>query len=70
MQFKILTSLLLKDYIKAVKESPLDKLDSIKKVEIQVDYFQFYKSGSSVYSSKIEGEDIDFLLMTVLGIGS
>ena len=25
-----------------------------------VDYFQFYKSVSSVYSSKIEGEDIDF----------
>ena len=25
-----------------------------------VDYFQFYKSVSAVYSSKIEGEDIDF----------
>ncbi|WP_346854960.1 Fic family protein [uncultured Draconibacterium sp.] len=32
----------------------------MKKVEMQVDYFQFYKSVSSVYSSKIEGEDIDF----------
>jgi Fic family protein len=27
---------------------------------LPVDYFQFYKSVSSVYSSKIEGEDIDF----------
>lgn len=28
--------------------------------EIPVDYFEFYNSVSSVYSSKIEGEDIDF----------
>lgn len=60
MDFKILTDNLLDDYTKAVKESPLDKIDKIKKIEIPVDYFQFYKSVSSVYSSKIEGEDIDF----------
>ncbi len=60
MDFKILTDKLLDDYTKAVKESPLDKIDKIKKNDIPVDYFQFYKSVSSVYSSKIEGEDIDF----------
>ena len=60
MEFKILTSLLLDDYINIVKESPLDKLNKIEKIELPVDYFQFYKSVSSVYSSKIEGEDIDF----------
>jgi Fic family protein len=60
MDFKILTDILLDDYTKAVKESPLDKIDKIKKIEMPVDYFQFYKSVSSVYSSKIEGEDIDF----------
>ncbi len=60
MDFKILTDGLLDDYTKAVIESPLDKIDKIKKLEIPVDYFQFYKSVSSVYSSKIEGEDIDF----------
>jgi Fic family protein len=60
MNFKILTDKLLDDYTKAVTESPLDKIDKIKKIEIPVDYFQFYKSVSSVYSSKIEGEDIDF----------
>lgn len=60
MNFKILISRLLDDYIKAVKESPLDKITNIKKVEMPVDYFQFYKSISSVYSSKIEGVDIDF----------
>jgi len=60
MNFKILTDKLLDDYKDAVKESPLDKIDKIKKLEMAVDYFQFYKSVSSVYSSKIEGEDIDF----------
>jgi Fic family protein len=60
MEFKILTSQLLDDFTKNVNESPLDKLDRIEKVEMPVDYFQFYKSVSSVYSSKIEGEDIDF----------
>lgn len=60
MKFKILKSQLLKAYTDSIKESPLKKLENIKKVEMQVDYFQFYKSVSSVYSSKIEGEDIDF----------
>ncbi|HOD89079.1 MAG TPA: Fic family protein [Bacteroidales bacterium] len=60
MEFKIITSELLDQYTAMVKESPLEKLEKMKKVEIPVDYFQFYKSVSSVYSSKIEGEDIDF----------
>lgn len=60
MDFKILTDNLLDDYTKTVIESPIDKIDKIKKLEIPVDYFQFYKSVSSVYSSKIEGENIDF----------
>jgi Fic family protein len=60
MDFKILTDSLLDTYTKAVKESPLVKIDKIKKPDMPVDYFQFYKSVSSVYSSKIEGEDIDF----------
>lgn len=59
MELKILTSELIADYTSIVKESPMDKLQ-IKKLDIPVDYFQFYKSVSSVYSSKIEGEDIDF----------
>lgn len=55
-----MTSELLDQYISVVNKSPLEKLENIKKVEIPVDYFQFYKSVSSVYSSKIEGEDIEF----------
>lgn len=38
----------------------MKKLEKIKKIDIPVDFFQFYKSVSSVYSSKIEGEDIEF----------
>jgi Fic family protein len=60
MKFKILTSAQLEQYTDVVKESPLTKLDNINKIETAVDYFQFYKSVSSVYSSKIEGEEIDF----------
>jgi len=60
MDFKILTDKLLDDFTKSVKESPLDKIEKIKNLDITVDYFQFYKSVSSVYSSKIEGENIDF----------
>lgn len=60
MELNILTTNLLIDYTNAVKVAPLDQLNQIKKLEIPVDYFQFYKSVSSVYSSKIEGEDIEF----------
>lgn len=60
MKFRILTSNLIEAYTRAVKDSPLNKLDRIKKTDIPVDYFQFYNSVSLVYSSKIEGEDIDF----------
>jgi len=58
MEFKILTSELLDQYTSVVNESPLEKLANIKKIEMPVDYFQFYKSVSSVYSLKIESEDI------------
>jgi len=60
MEFQILTDELLIRYKEVVAESPLDKIRRIKKVELPVDYFQFCKSVSSVYSSKIEGEEIDF----------
>lgn len=60
MSLKILTSELLVEFTLKVNESPASKLDKIPKLELPVDYFQFHKSVSSVYSSKIEGEDIDF----------
>ena len=60
MSFEILTSELLVEFTLKVNESSINKLNRIQKLEIPVNYFEFYKSVSSVYSSKIEGEDIDF----------
>lgn len=60
MDLKILTPELLSAFTEKVKVSPLQKLNKAEKLDLPVDYFQFYKSVSSVYSSKIEGEDIDF----------
>jgi Fic family protein len=60
MEFQILSSELLKLFIEEVGESPLDKINRIKDNSLSVDYFSFYKSVSAVYSSKIEGVDIDF----------
>jgi len=60
MDFEILSDNLIDDYTKAVGESPFDKLERLQNIELPVDYLEFYKSISSVYSSKIEGEDIDF----------
>lgn len=60
MNFQILSALLLNDFKAQLLESPFDKIERIKPLDISVDYFQFYKSVSTVYSSKIEGEEIDF----------
>ncbi|MEA3494452.1 MAG: Fic family protein [Bacteroidota bacterium] len=60
MNFNILSDILLKKFRDEIKTSPIDLLDKIKKNDSPIDFFQFYKSVSSVYSSKIEGEDIDF----------
>lgn len=60
MNLQILSEQLL-DQFKAVFTNSLDAvIDSLDKIETPVDYFRFYNSISSVYSSKIEGVDIDF----------
>lgn len=60
MDFELLSFDLLTTYKEIIKASPLDVLHHVEKVATPVDYFQFYNSVSSVYSSKIEGENIDF----------
>ena len=60
MIFEILNPLLLVEYKKIVTQSPINILTNLEKIDTPVDYFQFYNSVSSVYSSKIEGENIDF----------
>lgn len=60
MNFEILSAELLEEYRLVVGQSPKELLDEIQKIDTPVDYFKFYNSISSVYSSKIEGENIDF----------
>ena len=60
MDLKIIHGQLLDKFRESVDTNFLAVLNSIPKLQIPVDYFQFYTSVSSVYSSKIEGEDIDF----------
>jgi len=60
MNLEIIKIDLLNKFKSKINFNPLEIIKSMEKIEIPVDYFQFYKSVSSVYSSKIEGEDIDF----------
>ena len=60
MHLQILSNHLL-DQFKTEFSNRLDVvIDSLDKIETPVDYFRFYNAISSVYSSKIEGEEIDF----------
>lgn len=60
MRLEIIPTDLLPTFCANSCAHPVDMLNSLEKPQLAVDYFAFYKSVSSVYSSKIEGEDIDF----------
>jgi Fic family protein len=60
MNFQIIKTDLLNDFKSRIDFNPLKMLQSIKSTNLSVDYFSFYKSVSAVYSSKIEGENIEF----------
>lgn len=60
MGLNILEIGLLEKYKETVVQSPEFLLNELQKIDTPVDYFKFYISVSSVYSSKIEGENIDF----------
>jgi Fic family protein len=60
MELEILKYDLIDSFRDFVKVSPMETLHKNEKLDIPVDYFKFYNSVSSVYSSKIEGENIDF----------
>ena len=60
MHLQILSDQLL-DQFKIEFSNRLDDVfDRLDKIESPVDYFRFYNAISSVYYSKIEGEEIDF----------
>jgi len=60
IELEIISTNLLQDYIESVDFNIDSTLDKIKSEKLPVDYFQFYNSISSVYSSKIEGDEIDY----------
>lgn len=60
MTLQILPTQLKNEFKQAITFDPIVTLQKKAKEQLPVDYFQFYHAISSVYSSKIEGENIDF----------
>lgn len=58
-ELQIIPTVLLGEYLKQVPNNLQDAFDDLKDAEISSDTFSFYTSVSSVYSSKIEGEEIE-----------
>ena len=56
---QIISSFLLEDYLKQVPANLQETFDALHDAEISTNTFSFYTSVASVYSSKIEGEDIE-----------
>lgn len=60
MRLEILSDHLLEHFIKASPKEVSQLIMHIESEKTPVDYFAFYNSISTVYSSKIEGENIDY----------
>lgn len=58
-ELKIIPVDLLEDYCSQVSDDLQVRFDNLQDAEISTSEFSFYTSVSSVYSSKIEGEDIE-----------
>src|SRR5690606_24156181 len=58
-EFHILPTSLLAQYRVAVATAGLERYAALEESELSVDAFSFYTSVSAVYSSKIEGEEIE-----------
>ncbi len=59
MNLQLIPTTLLEEYHRQVPAQLQEKFDALKDAEISTDTFSFYTSVSSVYSSKIEGEEIE-----------
>lgn len=59
MNLEIIKTALLEDYLAKVSKDLEQNFESLKDAEISTDTFSFYTSVASVFSSKIEGEDIE-----------
>jgi len=59
MDLKIIKSDLLNTYFDAIPKDLQERFDALKDAEISTDTFSFYTSVASVFSSKIEGQNIE-----------
>ncbi|REG81259.1 Fic family protein [Algoriphagus antarcticus] len=59
MQLQILSSSLLDQYLLEVPKGLKEAFDSLKDAQLSTPNFSFYTSVATVFSSKIEGEEID-----------
>lgn len=59
INFKILPTELLHFYLKEIDKNLFDNIEKLEDSELSLNNFSFYTSVSAVYSSKIEGEDIE-----------
>ena len=50
---------MLPEFRQRINFSPVEAMNELAEEEISLDYFDFYNSVSSVYSSRIEGENIE-----------
>ncbi len=57
--FEILSMALLEEYSEATSELFLNKYQQLEESDLTINNFSFYTSVSAVFSSKIEGENID-----------
>ena len=58
-EFEILPVGLLEKYCDNITTTYLKKIDQLQESELSIDTFSFYTSVSAVFSSKIEGENIE-----------
>ena len=58
-KLKIIRVDLFEDYLLQVDENLASAFESLEEADISTDGFSFYTSVSSVFSSKIEGEEIE-----------
>jgi Fic family protein len=59
MNLQIIKNELLEDYLKAIPKDLQKSFNNLEDAEISTDTFSFYTSVASVFSSKIEGENIE-----------
>ena len=71
IQFKILLPGLLKEYCSKIDKTLFEKFEALTDNKLSANTFSFYTSVSAVFSSKIEGEDIEldsFIKHKLLGV--